>query len=390
MSEESPSSIATHFAGPIFCGAMVCQLFTGFMLMQLQVYIRRFKDDSLLIKCLVSLVSAMAVVNAGLISYASYDQTILHFGDVQALYGFDKPFDVALAMLVFPSTFVQLFFAWRVKRLTGRNWVLAAVVVAAAAQWAMMSTVVYFSDTMGKGKEAIEVFVIIWWSLSLATDILITINLAIFFHYRRTGFTGTDDILSRLNRLTIQNGGVISLWAVLLLIFWTTTSDNASFAFVIPFPALYVISLLSSLNSRHITSNGIHWSDDTPWSNSISARRRTGTKGLQSQIQVTRTVEEASDVYQLSERDTGSNPRRITRNHGGGRIPSTHLLNMTQNNDSSPEDRDMDLESEIGKGDLELTSEELRVKLSAAVEDTQEVASQYEKFDGSQHVKDKE
>ncbi|KAF8320403.1 hypothetical protein DL93DRAFT_2164022 [Clavulina sp. PMI_390] len=331
MSEQSLSSIAAHFAGPILCGTLICQLLTGVMLMQVQVYVRRFKNDSMLIKCLVTLVSALVVVITGLISYASYDQTILHFGEVQALYQADK---------------------------------------------SMMATVVYLSDTLGKGKATFEVFVNIWWSLSLATDILITTNLAIFFHFRRTGFTHTNDILSRLNRMTIQNGGIVSLWATLLIIFWTTRSDNVTFIFVIPFPALYAISLLSSLNSRHNTSNGIHWSDDTPWSNGTAVRRVTGINGLQSQIQVTRTVEEAPAAYQLNERDSSSHkgldPRRISRAHGGGRIPSTHLVTMTQNDDSSPEDRDVDLESEIGKGDLELTSEELTVKLSAATVDSRE------------------
>ncbi|KAF8321116.1 hypothetical protein DL93DRAFT_1600367 [Clavulina sp. PMI_390] len=273
MSNLDPQFLASHFAGPIQAGAYVNALFTGIALMQLQVYVRKYRNDSITLRLLVTLCCALMTINTALTAFQAYNSSIIHFGNAEATFTLSMPFQIDLDMLILPATLVQIFFSWRVKRLTGRNWVLALVIICAIFQW----SITIASAIIGHQHASIlQVLSLTAWALGLAADILITTNLVLFFRTHKTGFSDTDDFLGKLNRVTVQTGVIISTWNIAIIIVTATTSDFTDFAFIVAFPPLYVITLLSSLNSRHSTSTGNHWSDDTPWTNSgtVTAPRR--------------------------------------------------------------------------------------------------------------------
>ncbi|KAF8314189.1 hypothetical protein DL93DRAFT_2228021 [Clavulina sp. PMI_390] len=391
MSAPDPLFMASHYAGPIQAGAYVNTLFTGVALMQLQVYVRKYRNDTIIIRLLVAVCCILMALNTATTCFQAYNQSIVHFGSVEATYTFSQPFQINLDLLVFTSTFVQLFFAWRVKRLTGRTWVLAIVAIMVLFNWA----VTIASACIGHVHATIlQAFSITGWSVALAVDILITTNLVLFFNTRKTGFSDTDDFLGRLNRLTVQTGVVISTWNVAIIITLATTSDFTDLAFILASPPLYVITLLSSLNSRHATGHGNHWSDDTPWTNSanLTGPRRTTNHGL-SNIQVTRTIEQ-NEAYALDERSpapTASEPvspwSAPTHPYATSRAaaqPTTnskisHLVNMAPREISQG---DIDEESESGKVDLELASDHMRLSLPPSQNNV--AVPQYDVYDGTQ------
>ncbi|KAF8307522.1 hypothetical protein DL93DRAFT_125935 [Clavulina sp. PMI_390] len=273
MSAPDPSFMASHFAGPVQAGAYVNSLFTGIALMQLQVYIRKYKGDSILIRGLVALSCSIMTLNTVLTAFQAYYSTIVRFGDIVATYTLTLPFQIGLDTIVLPSSLIQLFFAWRVKRLTGRTWVLAIVATSVIFQWSVTITAI----SIGNVHTSIQqVLALTGWALSMAIDTLITVNLVIFFNTRKTGYSDTDDFLAMLNRVAIQTGVMISLWNVTIIILESIYPDFTSLILIVAFPPLYVITLLSSLNSRHATDHGNHWSDDTPWtaSGTVTAPRR--------------------------------------------------------------------------------------------------------------------
>ncbi|KAF8314171.1 hypothetical protein DL93DRAFT_2167340 [Clavulina sp. PMI_390] len=381
MSAPDPLFMASHYAGPIQAGAYVNCLFTGIALMQLQVYVRKYKNDAIWIQLLVTLCCSAMTVDAILTCYQAYYSSIVQFGSVEATYTLTKPFQIALDMLDIPSTLVQLFFSWRVKRLTGRTWVFAFVAFTVVVQWAITITAATIGHVYAKTLQSLA---IAGWSLSLAVDVLLTINLVLFFNTRKTGFSDTDDLLGKLNRLTVQTGILISTWNLVIIIIMSITTDFTDFAFIVSFPPLYVITLMSSLNARHATSQGNRWSDDTPWSNSGTATgpRRTADLGI-SDVQVIRGTDR-NEAFQLDDR---TRPRSFsTHPHpasGGATAPTgaksklSHLVDMTSR-DIAP--GDIDEESESGKTDLELGSSDLRIDLQSEHHGAE--TPQYESYDG--------
>ncbi|KAF8314173.1 hypothetical protein DL93DRAFT_2167342 [Clavulina sp. PMI_390] len=372
MSAPDPLFMAAHYAGPIQAGAYVNCLFTGIALMQLQVYVRKYKNDSILIRVLVALCCSAMTVDAALTCYQAYNSSIVQFGSIEATYTLSQPFQVALDLLDIPSTLVQLFFSWRVKRLTGRTWVFVFVAFTVIVQWAITITAASIGHVHVTILQALSITGHVLWSLSLAVDTLITINLVLFFNTRKTGFSDTDDFLGRLNRLTVQTGIVISWWNLAIIIITSTTSDFTDFAFIVSFPPLYVITLMSSLNARHATSHGNRWSDDTPWSNSgtATAPRRVTNVG-HSNIQVTRTTEQV-EAFHLDERHPGTEPAsprpasthpyatsRAIADNGMTRSKISHLVSMPRDVSSG----EMDAESESAKVDLELGGDDLSPNL---------------------------
>jgi len=96
--------------------------------------------------------------------------------------------------------------------------------------------------------------VIVWLVLAPATDMAISGALVTFLRTSRTGFAATDDVLTKITRLTIQTGLITVIWTVIDLALFLAIDTNLHFIFNIPLAKLYANCMLSSLNAR------AHWS----------------------------------------------------------------------------------------------------------------------------------
>jgi len=96
--------------------------------------------------------------------------------------------------------------------------------------------------------------VIVWLVLAPVTDMAISGTLVAFLRTGRTGFAATDNILSKLTRLTIQTGLITVIWTLIDLALFLAIDTNLHFIFNIPLAKLYANCMLSSLNAR------AHWS----------------------------------------------------------------------------------------------------------------------------------
>lgn len=104
--------------------------------------------------------------------------------------------------------------------------------------------------------------------LAPVTDLVISLALVTFLRQSRTGFATTDDLLTKLTRLTIQTGLITAVWALIdLILFVSMTSSTLSgipntcisqlclnnnwhFVFNMALAKLYGNCLMSSLNAR--------------------------------------------------------------------------------------------------------------------------------------------
>ncbi|CAE6532937.1 unnamed protein product [Rhizoctonia solani] len=155
-------------------------------------------------------------------------------------------------MTVMISSTTQCFFAWRVAKLTGHAWMGWGIAFLAFIQFvAGLATTIgtFIVRDFARFRE-LRAPVIIWLLLSAVTDITITCILSWYLHTHRTGYSKTDDIITRLVRITVQTGLITTVWATSDLLVYLCWPNNMHVFFQLPLCKLYTNSLMSTLNSR--------------------------------------------------------------------------------------------------------------------------------------------
>ncbi|CAE6398631.1 unnamed protein product [Rhizoctonia solani] len=239
--------------GPMFLGTIFNVWLYGIIAIQASTYYASFSRDTLWIKIMVTWLLIVETLNSAFDIGLVWRYTIILFGDLAGLgrsHWFQEPF-----MVVTVSSTVQSFFAWRIIKLTGRVWLGCMIGVMILVQFAagLGGTIGGFIvKDFGRYQELTAV-VITWLVSSVVTDTVITCILTWYLYTHRTGYSRTDDIISRLARNTIQTGLMVTIWATLNLILFIVMSplnNTVYLIFQLPLCKLYTVSLLSTLNSR--------------------------------------------------------------------------------------------------------------------------------------------
>ncbi|KAI0089826.1 hypothetical protein BDY19DRAFT_941020 [Irpex rosettiformis] len=227
-------------------------LLYGIMMTQCFFYYSRYPGDKPWIKGLVTVLLCIDTVNSMFDIWWIYDTLILKFGDFQALETASWLFCTDPAIVGVTATIVQLFFAWRVKALTNNMWMVSIIVVTAMASifGGLGTSIAIHMIPRWDEFHKFQVVVIVWLICAAVCDILITVSLTWHLRRHRTGFAGTDDLLNRIIRLTVQNGLITAVWASTDLVAYLATTSGLHLAFNVPLAKLYTNSLMSSLNSR--------------------------------------------------------------------------------------------------------------------------------------------
>jgi len=148
---------------------------------------------------------------------------------------------------------VQGFYAWRVARLTRRAWMGWVIAFLAFLQLGVGITTTIWASFLHDFSRFQEVksLVIAWLGLSALTDILITYALTGYLLTHRTGFPRTDDIITRVVRMTVQTGLLTTLWTTInLILYLALPNNNLDLVFQFPLCKLYTNTFLSMLNAR--------------------------------------------------------------------------------------------------------------------------------------------
>ncbi|KAB5592810.1 hypothetical protein CTheo_3730 [Ceratobasidium theobromae] len=98
--------------------------------------------------------------------------------------------------------------------------------------------------------EELRVTICLWLVSSAVADVAITGILTWYLHTHRTGFSRTDDLITRLIRVTVQTGLITTIWAVADLIIFLAVPNPLHLLFNLPLCKLYSNSLMSALNAR--------------------------------------------------------------------------------------------------------------------------------------------
>ncbi|KAJ8075648.1 hypothetical protein PM082_021278 [Marasmius tenuissimus] len=246
----APPGPAALIQGPMFIGFIFNLFLLGFITLQCYIYGTTYKKDKLWMKYYVGILYLVNIVHTVLLLVYLYETLINNFGDVAGLLqaNWFVTTDPLLTGLI--ATQVQLFFAWRIKVLTGSIWL--ALAVAAISMAGLAGAVA---------------------STALTVNIRITFpELQEFQTRRKTGWEASDMLVDRIIRSTIQTGALTSVCAIIDLILFLLIPTALHLTFNFTLAKLYTNTLLSSLNSRR------GWGYNSGSSNSSS--QRTGSEGI--------------------------------------------------------------------------------------------------------------
>ncbi|KAF7298352.1 MFS domain-containing protein [Mycena kentingensis (nom. inval.)] len=179
-------------------------------------------------------------------------------------------------LVVAVSAPIQLFFAWRIRSLTKSWWipaVVAALALASAAGGIWTSVDIHIFKTFAS-KPKLHNSALLWFLSACVADVLITASLVFSLSKRKTGFSGTDGVIDKIIRMTIQTGLITAVFSIMEVISFMTLPKMAiNFVFDIALTKLYANCLLSTLNARHALNT-------SSMSGGVSENRRNNSHGF--------------------------------------------------------------------------------------------------------------
>lgn len=255
-----PTSVLDLSIGCLFIGVILNIWLYGFSCLQFYLYYANFRSDRLALRLFVLFLFLADTLNAIFDLHFIYDYLVTHFGNMSYASVSNWSFNTDPIMTSIIAFSCQLFFAWRVYRLT-KSWIWPVVitVLSAASLLGAIGTTIGVSIVLVFAEfQKFQAVVIVWLLCAALADVVITISLILTLHKSRTGFQATDDLITKLIRTTIQTGAVTTFFAVVDLILFLSSSTTLHLVFNLPLAKLYVNSLLSTLNARTAISNVIY------------------------------------------------------------------------------------------------------------------------------------
>ncbi|KAJ7132671.1 hypothetical protein C8R46DRAFT_1326778 [Mycena filopes] len=274
---------------PLLFGVILNAMLFGVFIVQVNTWFRIYKGDfgwiRYLIHYLIVLETINTICDVGLI----YQPLIQLRNSPSVL--IDSPTFLAAdpIVTVLISTPVQLFMAWRIRRLTKSNWLsgLVALVAFLSLVGGVGATIGVALNPQFAKIPLVEAHLTLWLTSSAFADLFITTFMVNFIWKNKTGFkTQTDSVADKIIFFTVQTGTLTSFAAIsdvtLFLLVPTTT-----FMFIWDFSLskLYSVCLIATLNARE-EWNGLL--EQIPAKNAaqdpkaiVKVRRATDVQGLQ-------------------------------------------------------------------------------------------------------------
>ncbi|KIY68246.1 hypothetical protein CYLTODRAFT_453685 [Cylindrobasidium torrendii FP15055 ss-10] len=250
-----PGNPAENTVGPICIGLLFNVLLLGILCAQTYIYTTTHNDkDRLWIAFYVYFLLLANVLHTAFIAADVYVALITHYNQPEYLSvatWLFEPADSAITGIVAGA--VQLFFSWRVRTLT-RNTALGIIM----ALISMASTVAAFAVSYVM-PEAVpttrfKYIICVWLGAACIADVMITTSLVLYLKKHKTGIEGSDALVDRVIRMSIQTGMITSICAIINLSLYLALPTGQHFIFNLALAKLYTNMLLSSLNSRAIWS----------------------------------------------------------------------------------------------------------------------------------------
>ncbi|GLB38883.1 hypothetical protein LshimejAT787_0600450 [Lyophyllum shimeji] len=266
--------------GPMLIGVFFNMILYGILLVQMYTYYQLYKKDAPWIRFLVWYLFIIETANTAFDMFIMYEPLIIRYGSPDGTKFFPTLFASEPLVIVAVSTPIQLFFAWRIMKLTKSIWIpiaiaLFGVVSLGGGIWTGVKITIV---KLFARKPELHNPALVWFLSSCVADVLITGSLVYSLSKRRTGFVATDDAISRLIRMTVQTGMLTALFAVGDVVFFMTLPHTAlNFLWDLALSKLYTNCLMSTLNARASLNEKAHSSSHGQRISTMNPRRQIET-----------------------------------------------------------------------------------------------------------------
>ncbi|CUA67875.1 hypothetical protein RSOLAG22IIIB_07568 [Rhizoctonia solani] len=239
--------------GPFIIAMGLDAVLAGILFMQCSTYKSLALQDPKWIKLMVLYVLLMNIAITMYTWAWIYDLFVFNFGT----YGLFLSVKYLSWFYVLDSAtviVVQGFFAVRAWRLVNKSYLVlltigAFALTAFAGGIAVKVMFTEFGSTLRAGDVKVPAY--IWLFCTVIADLTITVIILFFIVKNRTGWSGTNNILSRLARMTFESQLPPTLIAIGLAIEYTIKYDSfVAIPFICVQAKFYGISLVHTLNCR--------------------------------------------------------------------------------------------------------------------------------------------
>ncbi|KAG9050492.1 hypothetical protein FS837_004986 [Tulasnella sp. UAMH 9824] len=288
----APPANIQLMVGPLLLGYLFNYGLFGILILQTYIYYLSFPKDSTLIKSLVYGLFFLDTIQTVMTTHNAWHFLSSGWGNVGVLADPGK----ALAIIERAPSLGADQFTLSVRP---NNYITQGISACVTGIWfAILNDITKIA--------LLDASAGVWLAGSAITDLFITVSLVWVLHKKTQGdlTSNTEDIISRLIRMTVQTGAVTTFAATAELIMYLKTPENN--LHMIPGLALsklYTNTLMATLNARSetfSTSQRSRSNTDGGISMSRATRRVPGQqKSSNGQIQVTTVQETMSDDVQM-------------------------------------------------------------------------------------------
>ncbi|KAI0311123.1 hypothetical protein OF83DRAFT_786510 [Amylostereum chailletii] len=240
--------------GAMFIGVIISMMLYGTTCLQAWNYFIRYYRDPLYLKALAVAVLVTDTVHQILIIHVVYTYLVTNYGNPAFLNQLIWSVMVEVIFNGMTAFLVQGFFVGRLWTLNHRKPLLPTLVgISVLAQFALhfVYAGIGLQWNTVEGFRHVKRISVSINGLTAFTDIIITLSLCYLLHKSRTGFKGTDTLVTRLIIFTINTGLLTSLDAGLSFVLFLTKPDTLIYmSFYLFIGRLYSNSFFATLNAR--------------------------------------------------------------------------------------------------------------------------------------------
>ncbi|KZT01090.1 uncharacterized protein LAESUDRAFT_752844 [Laetiporus sulphureus 93-53] len=194
--------------GPGLVGVFMNVMLYGVLITQTFFYFTTYPRDPKWLKYYVALLFFIDTLNTIFNTWWIYNVLVNNFGVLDKVVRANWLLETEEAFAGIIGMQVQLFYAWRIYKLTGYKFLTGIIVGTSIIQClAGIGTAINIAIQPIFTKFSSEKdVVVIWLSAAALTDVLIVSVLTWHLRRQRTGYAQTDTIISRLMQITMSNG----------------------------------------------------------------------------------------------------------------------------------------------------------------------------------------
>ncbi|KAJ6595541.1 hypothetical protein DFH09DRAFT_1357495 [Mycena vulgaris] len=240
--------------GAIQIGGICSTFLFGIGTLQTFYYFRQFPKDSALLKGTVALIWVLELGHTVACWHALYSMTVTFYCQPQYLAHPPHSLQVTILFSAPINAIVQIFFANRVRVLSGR-WLIPTIcwliiLLRAACTFALFWIILNIAS-LSALKAKWEWLVATGLCLGVAVDGIVAISMCYcLWNARESRFEHTKRMVDTLILWSIETGMVTSGTSIVMLILFLARNDFSWFPFYLILAKLFSNSLLAALNGR--------------------------------------------------------------------------------------------------------------------------------------------